>query len=75
MNRKMNIKEKIELKTASIRKNLDDIQKLKDKLKKEYVPLSVINNLNQTNKDLEVMVSSLILTKYIRDWNRYLSAI
>lgn len=59
--RKQTLKEKVDVKTTSILKNLDDIKTIKKKLRKDYVPSVVISNLNQTIKDLEVCITFQVL--------------
>lgn len=54
MNRKLNLKEKVEHKNTSIIKCLEEIDSFKMKLRTDYVPAVVISNLNQTVKDLDV---------------------
>lgn len=52
--RKLTFKEKVESKAGSIVKNIQDINAIKSRLRKDFVPSVVISNLNQTIKDLDV---------------------
>lgn len=54
--RKQTFKEKVETKAGFIMNNINDLNALKKKLRKDYQPLVVIQNLNQTIKDLEVIL-------------------
>ena len=51
---KVTIGEKIEATKSSIVEKLNYLNNLNAKLKNDYVPLVVINNLNQSIKDVEV---------------------
>ena len=51
---KVTIGEKIEATKSSIVEKLNYLNNLNEKLKNDYVPLVVINNLNQSIKDVEV---------------------
>ena len=54
-NIKISMGEKIEATKSSFLDKLIILNKLNEKLKKDYVPLIVINNLNQSIKDVEVI--------------------
>ena len=55
---RVNIGDRIEKTKGSILSRLKDINDLNEQLKKDYVPLTVMNNLNQTIKDIDVSLFS-----------------
>lgn len=57
---KVTIGEKIEATKSSIVEKLNYLNNLNEKLKNDYVPLVVINNLNQSIKDVEVNFFSIV---------------
>lgn len=54
------IGQKIEITKEEILEKLQEISNLNDVLNKDYVPLSVINNLTQTIKDCDVEIQKLV---------------
>lgn len=63
-NIKASMGEKIEATKMSIINKLHNLQNLNNKLKTDYVPTIVINNLNQSIKDVEVKKLFLKLLEY-----------
>ena len=59
--RKQTFKERVVTKTSLIMKSLNDINAMKARLRKDYVPSVVISNLNQTMKDLDVCFYLLVI--------------
>ena len=57
---KISIGEKIEVVKGLIIEKLDYLQELNETIKNDYVPLSVINNFNQSIKEIDVSVNYLI---------------
>ncbi|CAF0710931.1 unnamed protein product [Brachionus calyciflorus] len=58
--------EKIEYSKELILKKLDDLNEITSSLKKDYVPIVVVSNLNQTIKDIEIE------TQKINEQNKFL---
>lgn len=61
LGRKMTFKDKVEMKANSIIKNINEINGIKSRLRKDFVPSVVITNLNQTIKDLDVGIKRQVV--------------